>query len=116
MEAELSQKQKAETGSAAAFTDLRTAKTAQIENGEAMTERKEDELATTDNLLAEAKEDKGQKTAALEEAQTFMRNLEATCSEADANFDERKKSRLAEMEAVGETIAILTEDEARDTM
>merc|ERR1719235_1438589 len=53
--------------------------------------------------------------AQLGEDQEFLANLEKTCDEADKNFELRKKSRLGEIEAVSETIEILTSDEARDT-
>merc|ERR1712138_207195 len=66
--------------------------------------------------LAEAKEDLDQTRAALAEDQKFLANLEKTCSEADANFAERKQSRLAEIQAVSQTIEILTADEAKDAM
>merc|ERR1719478_1629396 len=80
-----------------------------------MAEQKEDELADTDNALAEAKEDLGQE-ATLSENQKFLKNLKETCAEADKNFEERKKVRLQEIQAVAETITILTADEARDAM
>jgi uncharacterized coiled-coil protein SlyX len=70
----------------------------------------------TDNNLAEAKEDLGQDGAALAEAQEFLKNLKATCKEADTNFEARKAARLEEIKAVAETIEILMEDEARDAM
>jgi len=38
------------------------------------------------------------------------------CAEGDANFDKRKASRLSEIEAVSQTIEILTGDEAKDAM
>jgi hypothetical protein len=116
MEADLSEAQKTETASAKAFEELRAAKTIQIEIGEAMAEKKEDEKATTDNALAEAKEDLGQETEALNEAQTFLKNMKVTCAEADKNYEARKAARLEEIKAVSETITILTEDEARDAM
>jgi hypothetical protein len=116
MEADLSEAQKTEAARAATFAELRAAKTSEIESGEKMAERKEDELAQTDNDLAEAKEDLGQTQAQLAEDQKFLRNLDKTCAEADANFALRKKSRLAEIQAVGETMQILTADEARDAM
>jgi len=65
--------------------------------------------------LANAKEDLEQVQAALTEDQKFLMNLEKTCEEADANFEVRKKTRLQEIQAVSETIGILTADEARDT-
>merc|ERR1719261_119457 len=97
---------------AAAFADMRAAKTAAIEAGEKMAEQKEDELAKTDNLVAEAKEDLGQTEAKLAEDQTFLANLDKMCAQSDSAFEKRKASRLEEIKAVGETIEILTSDEA----
>ena len=54
---------------AAAFAELRAAKTQEIETGEKMAEQKEDELAQAQNDLAEAKEDLGQVNDALSEHQ-----------------------------------------------
>jgi len=116
MEGDLSEAQKTEAARAATFAELRAAKTEEIETGEKMAETKEDELAETDMALAEAKEDLGQTETKLAEDQKFTANLEKTCAEADANFEERKKSRLAEIEAVSQTIEILTGDEAKDAM
>merc|ERR1719236_383221 len=116
MEADLSEAQKTEAERAATFADLRTAKTQEIESGEKMAETKEDEKATTDNDLAEAKEDLGQTQTQLAEDQKFLKNLDKTCAEADANFALRKKSRLEEIQAVSETIEILAGDEAKDAM
>merc|ERR1719482_1345740 len=81
-----------------------------------MAETKEDELAKTDMDLAEAKEDLGQTQAALAEDQKFLANLGKMCKEAEANFEKRKEARLAEIQAVAETIEILTGDEAKDAM
>jgi chromosome segregation ATPase len=81
-----------------------------------MEEQKEDELATTVNSLAEAKEDLTQEEAALAENQKFLDNMKVTCEDADKDFEERKKLRLSEIEAVEQTIEILTQDEARDAM
>merc|ERR1719229_1038895 len=116
MEADLSESQKTEMQNAATFEELRKAKTAEIDSGERMAEQKEDELATTDNALAEAKEDLGQEKAALGEFEAFLASLQTTCAEAEKNFGERKVTRLSEIKAVSETIEILTGDEARDAM
>jgi len=116
MKASLSEAQKTEAARAATFAELRSAKTSEIEAGEKMAETKEDELAKTDMDLAEAKEDLGQTQAALAEDQKFLANLEKTCAEADANFAKRKNSRLAEIEAVSQTIEILSADDAKDAM
>merc|ERR1719454_2037009 len=116
MEADLTQEQKTEAARAANFAELRKAKTEEIEAGEKRSEEKEDEKAQCDNDLAEAKEDLGVTQKALAEDEKFSGNLEKTCKEAEANFNKRKESRLAEIQAVAETIEILTGDEAKDAM
>merc|ERR1719253_1480179 len=116
MTADLKEEQKKEGERAAAFNELREAKTAQIENNEKMAETKEDEKAQADNDLAEAKEDLEQTQGALAEDEKMSGNVKKTCDEAGANFEKRKESRLAEIKAVAETIEILTGDEAKDAM
>jgi septal ring factor EnvC (AmiA/AmiB activator) len=116
MQGALGEAQKTEASRAALFAELRSAKTAEIESGEKMSEAKEDELAKTDMDNAEAKEDLKQTQAALAEDQKFLANLGKMCAEGDANFAERKSSRLKEIQAVSETIEILEGDEAKDAM
>jgi len=116
MKAALSDAQKTEASRAALFAELRSAKTSEIEAGEKMAEQKEDELAKTDNDNAEAKEDLGQQQKQLAEDQKFLGNLDKMCAEGDANFAKRKASRMSEIEAVSQTIEILTGDDAKDAM
>jgi len=116
MEGDLSEGQKREQARAAGFAELRAAKSAEIADGEKMAEQKEDELARTDNNLAEGKEDLGQEKKVLAEDQQFLKNLKAMCADGRKNFDERKNARMQEMQAVSETIEILRGDEARDAM
>merc|ERR1719428_212438 len=114
MEADLKEAQETEKERASTFAELRAAKTDEIASGEKLSEQKEDELATAQNDLAEAKEDLGQTSKALSEFQTFLKNLSEQCKVADKNFEARKKARMDEIQAVSETIDILTGDEARD--
>jgi len=116
MEGDLSEAQKTEAARAGAFAELREAKNAEIAAGEKMLEEKKAELAQAEFDLANAKEDLEEVQAALAEDQKFLANLIKTCDEADKNFEIRKKSRLGEIQAVSETIEILTSDEARDKM
>jgi len=115
MESDLSEAQKLESSRAASFAELRAAKSDEIAGGEKMAEKKEDELATVNNDLAHAKEDLAQEVAALDEHQVFLASLKKTCATADADFAARSKARADEIKAVSETIAILMEDEARNT-
>merc|ERR1719316_916714 len=57
MEGDLSEAQKEEAARAAAFEELRAAKTEEIAAGEKLLEEKKEELAQTDFDLANAKED-----------------------------------------------------------
>jgi hypothetical protein len=116
MENDLSEEQKVETSRASTFAELRQAKTAEIEGGETSAEAKEDEKAKADYDLSEAKEDLGETKTTLEEDTKFEANLKSTCTDADKNFEKRRKSRMEEMKAVGDTIEILTADEAKDAM
>ena len=116
MKSDLSSAQSEEASSAAAFAELREAKQSEIANGEKMAETKEDELAQTDNALAEAKEDIGEEKKTLAADTEFLANMDSTCAEADKNFAERKQARLSEIQAVSETIEILQGDDARDAM
>jgi len=116
MEGDLSESQKEETSRAAAFAELRAAKEEEIAAGEKQIEEKTAELADTDMKLADAKEDLEETTAQLDEDQKFMVNLKATCETVDKDFALRKKNRLDEIQAISETIEILTNDEARDNM
>jgi len=116
MKAALSEAQQTEATRAATFAELRAAKTSEIESAEKMAETKEDELAKADMDNAEAKEDLGQSEGKLAEDQKFLANLDKMCAEGDAAFAERKNSRLNEIQAVSETIEILTGDEAKDAM
>merc|ERR1719456_1113664 len=87
MEKDLLEAQKLEANRAATFAELRAAKTSEIEAGEKMAEQKEDEKATCDNDLAEAKEDLGVTEKALGEDQKFSADLKKTCDEAGVNFE-----------------------------
>merc|ERR1719379_1662859 len=116
MESDLSEAQKKEAERAAAFDELRAAKTDEIAAGEKLLEEKKAELAQAEFDLANAKEDLEEVQASMSEDQKFLANLVKTCDEAEKNFELRKKSRLEEIQAVSETIEILTSDEARDAM
>jgi len=116
MEADLSEGQKKEAARAGAFDELRTAKTDEIASGEKLLEEKKAELANADFDLANAKEDLEMINAQLTEDQKFLANLQETCAAADKAYEARKKDALAEIQAVSETIEILTSDEARDAM
>jgi len=116
MESDLSEGQKQEAERSAAFDELRTAKSDEIASGEKLLEEKKEELAQVDFDLANAKEDLEMITAQLGEDQKFLASLTKACDEKEKAYEANKKERLAEIQAVSETIEILTSDEARDAM
>jgi len=96
------------------FDALAAAKSSEIEAARKMSVDKTQELAQTDEDLANAKHDKELTTKALETDQAFLVDLEAKCTNAAAEYTERSKSRATEIAAVGDALKILTDDSARD--
>merc|ERR1719473_2476317 len=73
-------------------------------------------LGKTKVQLAEAKEDLEDTSTAMEADQAFLVDLKERCSVSDKGWEERSKTRALEIAAVGETIKILTDDDAHDLM
>jgi len=114
--AQLSTAQKDEKKAAEDFAGLEEAKSEQI----AVTKEKLDDMesGSSENLkaLADAKEDLAMTRKQRTMDVKFLRNLQDQCNDLDKQWERRSATRAAEIEAVSETLAILTEDEARDLM
>merc|ERR1719324_516941 len=113
-ESNLADMQKDEKTSVAEFGELKEAKTSEISAGEKMIKEKTALLGKTKVQLAEAKEDLEDTTGAMEADQAFLVDLKERCSVSDKEWEERSKTRALEIAAVGETIKILTDDDAHD--
>lgn len=115
-EAQLKTAQKDEKKAAEDFAALKEAKSEQI--GVAKEKLDDIESGSSENLkaLSDAKEDlemtRKQRTVDVK----FLRNLQDTCNDLDKQWERRSETRAAEIEAVSETLAILTEDEANELM
>jgi len=116
MEAELSRAQKEETAAQASFNQLSTTKMEQIALGKKKLDEYETAHAENIKALSDAKEDleltRDQRSKDVE----FLRNVKLQCDDLDHKWEQRSKTRSAELTAVAETIAILTEDDARELM
>jgi len=77
--------------------------------------KKSGALADTAKKLAEDKEELDITQETLTADREFMANLTKTCSNIDEQWAAREKLRNEELRAVGETIGILTSEEAKDT-
>merc|ERR1719443_854696 len=115
-ESNLGDMQAAEMKAVTEFAELKDAKTSEIAAGEEMAKEKTALLGKTKVQLAEAKEDLEDTTSAMEADQAFLVDLKERCSVSDAEWEERSKTRALEIAAVGETIKILTDDDAHDLM
>jgi hypothetical protein len=107
--------QKDELSAEEAFSSLKTAKISEIEATKKALDMKTVELAETDEKGAQAKENYADTEDALSADEAFLLDLKEKCSVTDKEMADRTKARQDEISAVGEAIAILTADEARDT-
>merc|ERR1719324_895562 len=114
-ETNLSSSQKEEMQSQSAYEDLKAAKESEIQAGTDQKDTKTQELADTDEKLAQAKQDLEDTRNSLAADQKFLLNLKETCQMTDQEFEERTKTRAEETKAVSEALAILSSDDAHDT-
>merc|ERR1719235_2306000 len=113
-ESNLADMQSDEKKAVTEFAGLKEAKTSEIAACEEMAKEKTALLGKTKVQLAEAKEDLEDTTSAMEADQAFLVDLKERCSVSDAEWEERSKTRAVEIAAVGETIKILTDEDAHD--
>merc|ERR1711930_12704 len=113
-EANLSDAQKEEMANQKAYEDLKAAKEAEIAAGQSQIDTKTQELADTDEKLAQAKEDIEDTRASLSADEKFLMMLKEKCQMGDKEWEERQKTRQLEMEAVSKALAILSGDDAHD--
>jgi chromosome segregation ATPase len=95
------------------YNSMKKAKTDQMKAAEDLTASKTVELGDTKSQLATNKQDKKDTEAQLAADTKFLENVKATCATADEDYEARQKVRTEEITAVGETIGILTDDEAQ---
>merc|ERR1719499_945190 len=113
-EAELSSEQKAELRAQADFKALAAAKTAEIAAGKSKLDEMQAEDAGNQKPLSDAKEDLSLTREQRSADVNFLKNLQGTCNDLDTQWEKRSQTRAAEVKAVAEAIAILTEDDHRE--
>merc|ERR1719316_52874 len=102
-ESNLSQTQKDELADSEGYESTKAAKEDEVQ-----------ELADTDEKLAQAKQDLEDTEAQKAADEKFLANLKEQCAAMDAEMEERTKTRQLEIEAVGKALEILSGDEAHD--
>merc|ERR1719394_250283 len=113
-EENLAQSQKEEAKNQAAYDEVRAAKDAEIQAGQAQIDKKTQEKADTDEANANAKVDLEDTEASKAADEEYLAMLKEKCAQTDAEWEERQKERAIEMEAVSKAIAILSSDDAHD--
>merc|ERR1719382_67975 len=113
-EGDLSVAQKEELAAQKAYEDLKVAKEAEIAAGQEQVDSKTQELATTDEKLAQSKQDIEDTKNSLSADEQFLMMLKEKCQMTDKEWEERQKTRQLEMEAVSKAIAVLSGDDAHD--
>lgn len=113
-EANLATAQKEEQKSISDYQQLKAAKQAEIDAGKKQQMELEQEDAEFREKNEAAYEEFKDTQAQLKIDQTFLANLKKKCSATDEEFEKRTKSRLEEIAAVEDTIAMLNSDEAFD--
>merc|ERR1719345_596160 len=79
-----------------------------------MLDTKTVELGNVDEKNAVSKEDLDDSQNVLAADQTFLSSLKEQCTALDAQYEERTKTRQAEIGATSKALAFLSSDEAHD--
>merc|ERR1711904_605026 len=113
-ETNLSSSQKEEMANQKGLRGVEGSKRDEIAAGQSQIDSKTQELATTDEKNAQAKEDVADTKKSLSADDEFLMMLKEKCSMTDSEWEERQKTRQLEMEAVSKALAVLTSDDAHD--
>jgi len=113
-ETNLAASQKEEEQNQRAYEDLKAAKEAEIAAGKNQVDTKTQELASTDEKNAQAKEDLEDTRNTLSADEEFLLMLKEKCSVTDEEWEERQKTRQTEMQACSKALAVLSSDDAHD--
>lgn len=113
-EANLANSQKEEAENQKSYEDLKAAKESEIEAGQEQIDKKTDELAATDEKLANDKQDLEDTRATMSADEAFLADLKEKCKQTDQEFEQRQKTRRNEISAVSEALKFLNSDDAHD--
>lgn len=96
-----------------AYAKLKETKTAEITAAKELKVAKEAELGQAKMDKSNAETEKKATVEALGEDQEFLVDMEKKCKDATEGYKARATERAQEQKAVGEAIAVLTDDESR---
>jgi len=108
--------QKDEEQSKEEYDGLKATKEEEIQAADSMKDSKTTELSQAEKKLAQSKQDLDDTSEALSSDTETLRNLKLTCQQADHEWGKRQEVRNQELQAISDTIKILTDDDAKETM
>jgi chromosome segregation ATPase len=94
------------------YGELMKAKTAEVNSLTEAIEAKTKKIGDLGVAIVQIKDDIGDTSDSLAEDKVFQKELEKGCDTKAAEWEERKKTRAAELLALAETIKILNDDDA----
>merc|ERR1719265_3038839 len=109
----LADAQKDEAQASSEYAELKSSKSAQIKASSDLADSKTVELAEAGDKKAQAKQDLEDTSAQLEADTKFLANVQTKCAAAVKAYEARQAGRSDELEAVSQTLGILTDDEAQ---
>jgi len=112
-ETNLKSSQTDESQAASEYGSLKNAKERELKGATDLSASKSVELADTGSKNAEAKQDLADTNKQLAADTKFLESVKGKCATADAEYQARLKVRTEEIEAVSQTIGILTNDDAQ---
>lgn len=115
-ETNLASSQKEEVKGQEDYAGLKATKEEQVAAAKKKLEEMLQEQANNKKALYDCKEDLEMTRKQRTEDVEFLRNLKVTCGDLDHQWEQRSKMRTEEIKAVAETIAIVTDDDAKDLM
>merc|ERR1719174_233161 len=107
---------KEEAQAVADFQALKSTKSDQVKASNNKIYEYTEEMAKAQETTANSKESVEDVTEIVYADTEFLAKLKTQCADIDNQWAARSKVRAEEIKAVGETISILSEDDARDTM
>merc|ERR1719377_19173 len=111
-EVNLAEAQKLEAKSKAEYEALKAAKEDEIDTGRKLIVSIDAQLADLQEKFAEELKELKNTKEQLAMDEEFLKNLKEKCATMDEDYEKRTKDRLAEIDAVTDTIKILNNDES----
>lgn len=110
----LASSQKEEVDNQKAFEELSAAKQKEINAGKLQLQVKIEQMASSQEKAAQAKEDIEDTRNSLGADNEFLLEVKEKCTTTDAEWEQRQKTRQEEITAVSQALAVLSNDDAHD--